>query len=266
MKRLRRPVSAIREPFGTAGLILACVALIAALTGGAYAASGGLTSQQTKEVKKIAKKFAGKRGAAGPAGPQGSPGAVGGNGKDGLNGTNGVSGDNGKSVLAADEATGTSKCEGRGGASFEVEGSGTKHYACNGEEGSPWTAGGALPAGESEIGVYGGVSELNQFVALPISFNLAVEPAPEPIFVEGASEVGCPGIIAGVPTADPGKLCVYKGAEYGGLEAPAEPGFLKPDSPALEPGATPVGTLFGGGICAATACTWSGVWAVTAAL
>jgi len=260
MKRLRRPIHAIREPFGTAGLILACVALIAALTGGAYAASGGLTSQQTKEVKKIAKKFAGKPGAVGP---QGSPGPAGSNGKDGASGTNGA---NGKSVIIAAEATGTTKCEERGGASFEVEGSGAKQYACNGEEGSPWTAGGALPAGESETGIYGGVTELNQIVALPISFALPVDPAPEPIFVAGTSAAGCPGVVAGVPTAEPGKLCVYKGAEFGGLEEAAPPTFLQPDSPSFTPGATPAGTLLGGGLCGASTCSWFGTWAVTAAL
>ena len=98
MKRLRR---AIREPFGTAGLIVACVALIAALAGGAYAASG-LSGKQKKEVKKIAKQEArkvgkpfqgaGPQGPAGPAGPQGSAGA---NGKDGAQGPKGDKGETG---------------------------------------------------------------------------------------------------------------------------------------------------------------------------
>ena len=64
MKRLRHPIRAIREPFGTAGLIVACVALVLALTGAAFAAAG-LTGKQKKEVEKIAKKYAGKPGAAG---------------------------------------------------------------------------------------------------------------------------------------------------------------------------------------------------------
>jgi hypothetical protein len=34
----------------------------------------------------------------------------------------------------------------------EEEGSASKHYACNGKEGSPWTAKGTLPKGSSERG------------------------------------------------------------------------------------------------------------------
>lgn len=62
---------------------MACIALVVALGGGAYAASGGLTGKQKKEVKKIAKEVAGAPGApgapgqAGPAGPQGSEGRSG---------------------------------------------------------------------------------------------------------------------------------------------------------------------------------------------
>ena len=52
----------LRSQFGTAGLVVAIVALIAALAGGAYAASGGLTGKQKKEVTKIAKQNAGKPG------------------------------------------------------------------------------------------------------------------------------------------------------------------------------------------------------------
>jgi hypothetical protein len=82
MKRLRHPVRAIREPFGTAGLVVACVALIAALGGTALAAAK-LNSTQKKEVEKIAKKYAGKPGAPGAAGANGSPGEKGANGANG---------------------------------------------------------------------------------------------------------------------------------------------------------------------------------------
>src|SRR4051794_38320152 len=95
ISKLRHPVRAIREPFGTAGLIVACIALIAALTGGAYAASGGLTAKQKKEVKKIAKQFAGKPGAPGTAGAKGDTGGKGDTGAAGTNGTNGSDGTNG---------------------------------------------------------------------------------------------------------------------------------------------------------------------------
>jgi hypothetical protein len=79
MNRFRHPIRAIREPFGKAGLTVAILALVLAMVGGAYA-SGALTGKQKREVKKIAKRYAGKagpqgiegkRGPTGPEGPQG---------------------------------------------------------------------------------------------------------------------------------------------------------------------------------------------------
>jgi hypothetical protein len=83
--QLRHPLRARREPLGTAGLIIACCALLLACTGAAYAA-GRLSGSAKKEVAKIAakqaKKFAkagpaGKPGAQGPAGPAGPQGPAG---------------------------------------------------------------------------------------------------------------------------------------------------------------------------------------------
>jgi hypothetical protein len=98
------------DRFGTVGVILGAIALILALGGSAFAASGGLTGKQKKEVKKIAKQYAGKNGAPGATGPQGAPGPAGANGKDGANGadgtngTNGTNGANGNTVLSGTEA------------------------------------------------------------------------------------------------------------------------------------------------------------------
>ncbi len=103
MKRLRHPIRAIREPFGTAGLIVAVVALIAALGGSAIAA-GALSGPEKKEIKKYAKKYAQQFAVQGPAGPAGSkgdtgakgdPGAPGSKGDPGEKGTNGTNGTNG---------------------------------------------------------------------------------------------------------------------------------------------------------------------------
>jgi hypothetical protein len=170
MKRLH-PIRAIREPFGTAGLVVACVAMVLALTGAAFAAKGALTGKQKKEVEKIAKKYAGKPGAAGAAGPAGPQGAAGAAGKDGAQGEKGAKGDagspgspgapgapgeDGKSVEAALSAGGSGEpCEGVGGAEYEVEGEPSSAVEiCNGEEGSPWTAGGTLPPGATETGYW----------------------------------------------------------------------------------------------------------------
>ncbi len=81
MRRLRAS-----ESIGKAGLVVGILALVLAVVGGAWAASGGLSAKQKREVKKIAQKFAGKPG---PTGPAGAPGA---NGKDGAPGAPGLPG------------------------------------------------------------------------------------------------------------------------------------------------------------------------------
>jgi hypothetical protein len=137
MKRLRHPIRAIREPFGTAGLIVACVALVLATTGAAFAAKGALTGKQKKEVEKIAKKFAGKPGEAGAPGAPGAPGkdgVNGANGKDGVNGTNGV----GATTVSFTGSKGTCT-QGQGG--IEVKSAGPATFVCNGEEGEAGEAG-----------------------------------------------------------------------------------------------------------------------------
>jgi hypothetical protein len=162
MNRLRHPVRAIREPFGTAGLIVACVALIAALAGGAYAASGGLTAKQKKEVKKIAKQFAGKPGATGATGPAGSPGAkgdtgaAGTNGKDGTNGTDGKNGTNG--------TNGTPGAKGEAG-------------MCSAEEPEC-----SLAAGGVLTGVWAAAGGEGDLALASISFPVRVSPAPSAVF------------------------------------------------------------------------------------
>jgi hypothetical protein len=224
--KLRHPVHAIREPFGTAGLILACIALIAALAGGAYAASGGLSAKQKKEVKKIAKQFAGKPGAAGPAGPQGPAGASGKDGaqgpqgekgEKGLQGEKGTSGTAGKSVVAEAEPSGSGNCSGLGGAKFHQEGSSTNTFACNGQTG--YTS--SLPSGETETGVWSfnaSLASAEEFevepevfvplahAAITWSIPLATSLTASNIKLEG--DPHCTGTFPN-PTADPGYLCIY---------------------------------------------------------
>jgi hypothetical protein len=177
MKRLRHPVRAIREPFGTAGLIVACVAMVLALTGAAFAA-GALTGKQKKEVEKIAKKFAGKPGAPGatgpqgPAGPagkdggQGEKGAKGDTGSPGAPGTPGTPGEDGESAQVARIAPGDPECEGQGGALVFVPG-GEEEEICNG---SPWVPDGTLPPGAVETGTWVVVGPGEVFA--PISFTV----------------------------------------------------------------------------------------------
>lgn len=161
MKRLRHPVRAIREPFGTAGLVVACVALVLALTGAAFAAAG-LTGKQKKEVTKIAKKYAGKPGAPGAAGPAGPQGPAGAAGKDGANGTNGTDGADGKEGKEGKEGE-----EGEEGEEGKEGPEGKQ-----GPEGSAWTAGGTLPAGAQLTGIWSAHADAAEVVDVPISFPI----------------------------------------------------------------------------------------------
>jgi hypothetical protein len=206
------PVRAIREPFGKAGLIVACIALVLGLTGAAFAA-GKLTSKQKKEVEKIAKKFqgtgaAGAQGATGAQGPPGAPGANGTDGADGIGTTispfsgvgngcseggiivksaspdaaicNGKKGTTGKSVAIGSEATGTANCEGNGGATVEVSGeASTKKYVCNGAKGATGGFGGqSLTPGVTEKGYWSFSTAPGQTkVWAPISFQQQLDEA-----------------------------------------------------------------------------------------
>jgi hypothetical protein len=225
-------ISRLREPFGKAGLIVAVVALVAAVGGGAYAAGGGLSGKQKQEVKKIAKveakKIAGGPGAQGPAGPQGSSGKDGLNGLDGAPGSAGKSGGNGKSVAIGEGAPGCTE----GGITVEVESSGAPQEVCNGDEGvkgkegSPWTAGGTLPANSTETGswsvgtYFGAAMTPVEAVAKPllaqISFVIPLADALDSSHVHfvGVGETapsGCTGGTAVSPKADSGNLCVFLG-------------------------------------------------------
>jgi hypothetical protein len=261
----------IHDRFGAAGVVIAVIALVAALGGTALAAKGALTGKQKKEVEKIAKKFAGKQG---PVGPQGLPGANGTNGKDGTNGLNGAPG---KSVVTG-TATGA-ECP-SGGTTVEVEGSGVKNKVCNGKEGSPWTAGGTLPSGQTETGSWAaGVSTKNTFVPLSFTIPLAATmdesqvhyinaAKKEVIFTEAeefeeVNPTKCLGS-AEEPTAVSGNLCVY--AAFQGASAHIASQFIlkagDPTSIITGTGASTAGArLF---VVMTGETSAGGTWAVTA--
>jgi hypothetical protein len=300
MKRLRHPIRAIREPFGTAGLIVACVALIAALGGTAFAAAK-LNSTQKKEVEKIAKKFAkagpagapGAAGANGTAGSEGKAGAVGPvglQGPEGPAGEKGPKGANGKSVIAepAVNGSGAGECE-AGGTKFEVEGSGTPEAVCNGTTGFTKT----LPSGETETGTWSAGPFAAETVAepafhalfVPISFSIPLaapleNPAlctasacqvhyvtPEGEELNGAfneeTSTECNGS-AEAPSAEPGNLCIYVGLEESVLSADpfvANPSLEYPDGG--PGGAATTGAVLGVSLQGSESKA-SGTWAVTA--
>jgi hypothetical protein len=164
----------IHSRLGTAGLLVAVVALVAAVTGTALAAGGALTKKQEKQVIRIAKKYAGKpgpAGAAGPAGPQGPKGDAGPKGEKGQDGAEGPEGPTGP---AGPTET-------------------------------------ALPSGETLTGSYAlydkpAVAEETRWVS--ISFPLRVFPAPE-LGTPQSDPVACPGTPE-KPEAAPGFVCLYK--------------------------------------------------------
>jgi len=165
----------LHNRLGTAGLVIAVVALVAAVAGTAFAA-GGLTKQQEKQVKKIAKKYAGKQG---PKGDPGPPGAQGSKGDQGSRGDQGPRGDQGSK---GDE----------------------------GPEGPPGPTETELPPGKTQTGVWSVRSIGLPFYRLAISFPLQVNPSVE--IGEPTDPSQCPGDV-GNPDAAPGFFCLYAATE-----------------------------------------------------
>jgi hypothetical protein len=207
VKRLKRRLGA-----NGPGLIVAVVAMLVALTGGAFAASGALTSKQKKEVKAIVKKEA--KTIPGPAGAQGPAGAAGAKGDKGDPGTLGSPGAPGKSVKVTSLAA--PECEGRTGALVKEEGAVSGAKVCKGEkgeEGSPWTDGGTLPPGATETGTWaftGTAADNKIHVAISFPIPLAEELLEADVHfqTDAGFTTDCPGN-AENPNPKQGELCVY---------------------------------------------------------
>ena len=148
----------------TPATFIALLALVFAITGGAFAATGGsgsgashATLTASAAAKKKAKAPTGKpgpagpkgatgdTGPAGPAGPAGATGPGGPQGPQGTPGSNGSTGASGENV----KISASTECGKLNGTNFS-NGTGSGN-ACNGKEGkegpegSPWTDGGTLP-------------------------------------------------------------------------------------------------------------------------
>lgn len=212
VKRLRHPIRAIREPFGTAGLIVACVALVLAMGGAAVAAKGGLTGKQKKEVAKIARKEATKIAKTGPQGPTGPAGAKGDKGDAGAAGVNGTNGVDGTSPVGTKFTGAKGGCT-EGGVEFE--GANTT-FACNGTTGFTKT----LPSGKTETGSWvttenASGQQATASFAIPLAAPLdedhvafVAKEAPVPAECDnGEGEAASPAN----PEADAGYLCVFAG-------------------------------------------------------
>lgn len=202
--------------------VIATLALVFAMSGGAYAASKYLitsTKQISPKVLKSLKGSDGKTGATGAQGAGGAAGIRGETGAAGASGKEGLTGAAGESVTSTPLAAGNKECK-EGGSEFTVGGSHT--FACNGkkgQDGSPWTVDGTLPEGKTETGAWAFVAPAEHTsYALAVSFPIPLAAPLESshvFFVKLAEVVGktappaCAGSAA-EPTAESGNLCVYE--------------------------------------------------------
>jgi hypothetical protein len=186
------------------------LALVFAMSGGAYAANKYLITSTKQISPKVLKALKGAKGANGANGAAGAAGAAGTAGPQAPAGAAGAKGETGAAGAA--------------GAKGET-----------GKEGSPWTVGGTLPKGASEKGQWGTFKFAQKVIylsAVPISFTIPLKAAPEAHYIapgEGAGEAKpAPAITNGECTgtyADPGaasgNLCVFAkvvlGSEFSGF-------------------------------------------------
>jgi hypothetical protein len=200
--------SLLRNRLGIPGVI-AVIALVFSMLGGAYAAndSGGGKATASAKGKRGPKGPKGATGPAGPAGPAGPQGPAGPAGPKGDKGDTGSPGSPGKA--GATGPTGATGPKGTTGL--------TGPTGLTGTTGSPWTAGGTLPKGATETGAWstaGGIVGAPPFAAISISFAIPLVEALEIeevhlMKVGQAGGTGCTGGTAAQPKADSGNLCVY---------------------------------------------------------
>jgi Collagen triple helix repeat (20 copies) len=220
---------------------IASLALVFAMTGGAYAASKYVITSTKQISPKVLKSLQGKAGPAGKNGVNGTNGAAGAQGTAGAQGPKGetgATGSDGTGVTSAESKTKIGSCK-EGGSEFKAA-SGTT-YACNGEkgkEGKEGTFGGqALPSGKTLTGLYSGTgygeAAEDAHALASTSFALPLEKELEGIHVHYIKEgeeplpTGCSGSVH-APGAAPGNLCVFAEDEVnvaagGGGQAHIEP-------------------------------------------
>ena len=257
--------------------IAVTLALVFAMSGGAYAAGKYLITSTKQISPKVLKTLKGAKGANGSNGANGTngtngtgaAGAVGPQGPAGPGGGPGSPGAPGESVINKKVEPGVTCKE--GGAEFKV-GAGTPTHACNGEKGVIHP-GETLPKGSSETGVWAEPQGIEhntgkaQAVYVPISFTipLAAEiPQSNVHFIKPkeALPAGCKGTPE-KPEAESGNLCVFAAVQEGLLGTPA---IVDPETESTNNStAGPRGTLLGFIIQenAEEALTVHGTWVVT---
>ncbi len=189
-----------------AGMI-ATLALIFAMGGGAYAASKYVITS-TKQIKpSVLKSLQGKTGPAGapgsvgPAGPGGAQGAQGPAGPAGPQGTQG-----GKGETGSQGTKGTTGAAGATGLKGATGATGTTGYTET------------LPAGKTETGswVIRGTANAEKelrvtAISFPIPLKEEINNKEVHVVKIGETVAGCQGTPE-KPEAEPGLLCIYEGA------------------------------------------------------
>lgn len=219
--------------------VTATLALVFAMSGGAYAAGRYLITSPKQISPKVLNELKGRRGqtgaagaagaqgqqgAQGPAGPQGSTGEKGAAGSAGNEGAQGPVGPAGPQGPAGPAGTSVKsrkltgkegECE-NGGSEFKV-GTATATYACNGTSGSGGS--GTLEPGKTEVGSWAvTMSQLGEnaaegytgFAAITFPVPLAKGSEVDVHYLpEGSSpSEECPGSVE-QPTAAVGNFCAY---------------------------------------------------------
>jgi hypothetical protein len=186
--------------------VIAGLALVFAMTGGAYAAKKYLITSTKQISPGVLKQLQGKAGAGGAPGAAGAQGAQGPAGPGGPVGSGGAKGETGPAGAKGEKgATGAAGAKGATGAT-----------GASGATGFTET----LPPGKTETGtwnvtVFGATTESAPGELGSISFPIPLASGGKSfVFTEEQTEEGefgasgCAGSVA-VPTAPPGVLCVY---------------------------------------------------------
>jgi hypothetical protein len=146
--------------------VVATLALVFAMSGGALAAGHYLLTSTSQVSPKVLKALKGKNGQTGPAGTQGAQGAQGARGETGAAGTPGAAGTKGETG-----GRGETGAKGQTGAT-----------GARGTAGSPWTAGGTLPSGQTETGSWATSGGREAYGARVVLASFAIPLAEPPTF------------------------------------------------------------------------------------
>ncbi len=221
VRRSLRAVSKSIRTHSSVSRLVAVVALVFAMTGGALAANKYLITS-TKQIKpSVLKKLQGK---AGPKGAQGAPGTPGVPGAQGPAGPAGPKGETGAQGPAGSGSKGEPGAKGATGATGVTGATVTGPAGVTGPEGICSTSACSLPSGATETGTwsayYYGLTTPNVPIKVAISFPIRVQGVTSKAFIFTEEEVegknfgtsGCSGT-ALEPVAPKDTLCVFTTSE-----------------------------------------------------